>query len=437
MNELKEIFEERENRKFTENGDFAYQSTRDKLIDILFMTQYYRNNLSEIPNLGDTEKEKLFSRFIRDPRHGLGERKIGRFLMEKTKVSPEQIEESGRVDDLLYMDDPSYVNYFLYNLKKGEYNFKKWSPRLSSGRKSNKMALKLIDKLKISKKNYRKLIKCKTTESILCSGAVVSDYSQVPSLSFIKNKNNFKTNDADNFNAFLEECKIGQSKIHTGATTPYDIMKTVPTFSYRDSDNEIFEEAGILFNQLKKVPFDGILPILDNSGSMYDGSDSALKAKSVAHYVAKNTNYLNNHILTFSSQPKLLELGDNYRDDCRVLDSFNDMSDTNLADVMKILMEVKEDHPKYLLILSDMEFNSGSSISKDTLMEYYRKNKIKTRIIWWNFNSRNKTCPETDNYGNIFLSGYSPQLLSLLEQKFDAKAFLNKLLEDYRTKITK
>lgn len=435
MNELKEIFRNEENKKFTENGDIAYQSTNNKLIDILFMTQYYRNNLSEVPILGNTERERLFARFIRDPRYGLGERDLGRKLMEETGVRASAVVESGRADDLLFMNGEYYKYFFLKNLAKGEYNFQKWSPRLSSGKRSRRMALELINYLKINKSEYRELIKCKTTESILCSGGIVPDYSKVPSLSFIKNKNNFRKNDQDNFQEFLNKCEIGQAKIHTTVTNPYDIMKLVADFNSLDYEQE-YKELDILFKQLGKVTFDGILPILDNSGSMhYNDFDSATKAQSIAHYVAKNTNYLNNHIVTFSSDPKLLELGNNYREDCKILNSFSDMSSTNLKGVMDILMQVKSDHPKYLLILSDMEFNAGSSNSKDELMAYYRKNKIKTRIIWWNFNARNKTCPETDNYGNIFLSGYSPQLLALLEQGFDGQAFLDKLLDDYAIKI--
>ena len=78
-----------------------------------------------------------------------------------------------------------------------------------------------------------------------------------------------------------------------------------------------------------------------------------------------------------------------------------------------------------------MEFDSGSSCSKDRLMAKWANNGIKTRIIWWNFNARNKTAPETDQYGNVFMSGYSPMMLKYMEVGFYAHQFLQKLLGEY------
>ena len=78
-----------------------------------------------------------------------------------------------------------------------------------------------------------------------------------------------------------------------------------------------------------------------------------------------------------------------------------------------------------------MEFDYGSTSSKDRLMAEWTNRGIKTRIIWWNFNARNKTTPETDQYGNVFMSGYSPMMLKYMEVGFDAHAFLQKLLAEY------
>ena len=44
------------------------------------------------------------------------------------------------------------------------------------------------------------------------------------------------------------------------------------------------------------------------------------------------------------------------------------------------------------------------------------------------------TFPETDEYGNIFLSGYSPQLLSLLNVNFDLENIINGMVEEYKKK---
>ena len=91
--------------------------------------------------------------------------------------------------------------------------------------------------------------------------------------------------------------------------------------------------------------------------------------------------------------------------------------------------------PEYLVVLSDMEFDYGSSMSKDETMRLFKEKGYKTKIVWWNFNARNKTVPETDDYGNIYISGYSPYLLKFLESGFDGYKFLDKLLGEYEKKI--
>ena len=68
-------------------------------------------------------------------------------------------------------------------------------------------------------------------------------------------------------------------------------------------------------------------------------------------------------------------------------------------------------------------------------MKIFKQHDAETKIIWWNLNDRNKTVPEFDKYGNIFLSGYNLQILKLLENKFDMTSYIDKILEKYRKDI--
>jgi hypothetical protein len=162
-----------------------------------------------------------------------------------------------------------------------------------------------------------------------------------------------------------------------------------------------------------------------------------------------------NHVVSFSSRPQLIELGvtkpnkshycynpfsceDTESQYIREIASMytGDCSNTDFGAVMKLLQGLdKENVPEYLVVLSDMEFDCGSSMSTLETMQYFKKLGVNTKIIWWNFNSRNTTCPETDKYGNIFLSGYNPMLLKFLENGFNAEAFLDKLLQEYKKSI--
>ena len=59
---------------------------------------------------------------------------------------------------------------------------------------------------------------------------------------------------------------------------------------------------------------------------------------------------------------------------------------------------------------------------------------VKTKLVWWNLNSRSKTSPQsvrTDGNGNLFLSGYNPSLLGFLEAGFSMSEFLAAVLTSY------
>ena len=113
MNQLEKLFDGEKNKKLTENGDLAYKSTGDKLVDILVMTEYYQNHLDEV-KIGDSDTEKLFSMFRRDPRYGLGRRDLGRVLMAKSKISAEDVVKAG-----IFISDMN--NFGAINEVYGEY----------------------------------------------------------------------------------------------------------------------------------------------------------------------------------------------------------------------------------------------------------------------------------------------------------------------------
>lgn len=423
MREIERIFNEKE----TENGDRAYRSTGNKLLDLLFMSNYYEKHLKEV-EIGRSYSEKLFSLFMRDPRLGLGRRDLGRELIkqafrEEIAESNEKIKkivEAGRFDDLLYYGDVKSINYLIGEAKKGNELAKKWCPRLNS---ANRDRAKAICRLKgISEREYRKIIKCDTVENKLSRKRIEEiDYEKVPSLAMLKYYKRFSKE--ERFQKYLEDVRNNAKQLKVATTTVYDI--------YRNREKI---DADLFFNKLEKIKINCI-PILDTSGSMIDTADSYGKAVSIAHYLAKCSTYLKDRVISFSSSPRLMEIkGKNYEEEIESMYT-GDCSNTNLAKVMQMLKGLKEDFPEYLVILSDMEFDEGSEYSKNELEMLWKVNGIKTKIVWWNFNPRNATVPEMDERGNIYISGYSPYLLKFLENNFDGEKFLIKLLEEYEKKI--
>ena len=115
-----------------------------------------------------------------------------------------------------------------------------------------------------------------------------------------------------------------------------------------------------------------------------------------------------------------------------------DCSNTDFGAVCAKLKELdSKNAPDWIVVLSDMEFDSGSNQTKDEMMNIFKQNSMNTKLVWWSFNSRNTTVPETDKYGNVFMSGYSPMLLKFLKVGFDGQKFLNTLIDEYSKNINK
>lgn len=411
--------------KLTENGDIAFNTTSNRLLDILFMSEYYQKHLNKIPTIGNGKPEQLFAMFIRDCRLGLGRRDLGRQLMRMANCSAEQVVKAGRFDDLFLSGTTrdEWIEYLFNEVHKGNELAKKWMPRYSS--KHLMFARAFAKVLGLNKQQYGKLIKANTVENTMSRNNWEDiDFEHVPSLAAIKYAKAFKRHESERYRQYLADVKAGKKELHVATTTVYDIYK---------NRNSI--DADLFYSKMEKISGSWI-PIIDVSGSMMDLNDSIGKALSIGKYLSDCSTYCPKQFLTFSEFPELVsQVGTSYND---ILDNIKDAdwgSSTNFGAVMDILRNLKKDFPEYIVVLSDMEFNYGSRESKDITMARFKEIGANTKIIWWNFNSRNTTCPETDNYGNIYISGYNPMLLKYLEVGFDGKQFLNKLLREYAKNI--
>lgn len=441
---LQEIFD---NVKLTENGDLAYNKvSSDAMLNILFMTEYYSKHLDETPHLESKDMDKLFAMFIRDPRFGLGRRDLGRRLMFDAKVSFEDILKAGRADDLFFMkwnsvDYFTMLDYLNAEIKKGNELVKKWMPRYSS--KNMLMARYIAKYWLMNKQQYGHFIKCNTVENKLSRhNCDEIKFEHVPSLAMLKYAKAFSTKPetSKRYAQYLEDVKAGKKDLHVSTTNVYDIYK-----------NRTKIDADLFFSKIEKISGSWI-PIVDSSGSMLDSNDSYGKAMAIGHYLAKCSSYAPDKVISFSSRPQLITLGvPAHRDwgGCptdrgtstyeKELSSMHtgDCSNTDFGAVMQLLSHLSGDMPEYLVVLSDMEFDAGSRTSKEDTMRLFKSKGYTTKIVWWNLNSRHTTCPEMDNSGNIFLSGYNPMLLKFLQVGFDAKAFLDTLLTEYAKCIGK
>lgn len=458
--ELSQLF----NHKLTENGDYTHKSTGNHLVDLIFQAEYYQKHLNEV-HIGDSDIERLFSMFMRDPRHGMKYRDLGRVLMRKSHVLPQAVAFAGRFDDL--WENPinnefneSWISYLFEQCRAGNELAKKWMPHYVATKDNGKVANSTLmashfrKLLGMNKQEYNKFVKCPTVESKLSQHQNdMIEFDKIPSLALLKywarfagtSKKNPKTDMAERFNAYLESVKKGEKKMNFSTATVYDIYRNCNTI-----------DADLAFAQIEKISGSWI-PIVDTSSSMFD-EDAMGKALAIGHYLGKCSTYCPNQVITFSSRPQLIELGvtkptRSYTYGMNKIPSNNgkqynkeilsmytgDCSNTNFAAVMKILEGLKTEYPEYLIVLSDMEFDAGAYQQTNMItMKEWRKRGIKTKLVWWNFNARNKTSPQTirtDAYGSIFISGYDPTMLKFLECGFDGERFVSKLLTEYAKNI--
>lgn len=453
MNKIEKIL----SKKKTENGDIAYTTTGNNLTDLLFMSEFFNKHLDQA-KIGTSEKEKLLSMFVRDGRFGLGRRDLGRRLMKLSGASAENIVKAGRYDDLYHIATDECIEYLKEQLEAGNELAKKWAPRLTG--KDREIAKALCKIWEISEKEYRKLIKTDKTVEYKLSYAEKTDttpldelfkdgkythplakdidFEQVPSLAMHKYLKLFSTREdlKERFAEYIEAVKANKAKVNTKTANVYDAYKTVENTSA--TLDCLQENADVIAKKTIENAALGVemnaIPILDSSASMTWGDNLLEKATSIAHGIAINSTYAKNQIISFSSYPELITIkGKTLREQYKSMHT-GDCSNTDFAAVMKLLQGLKK-YPEYLIVLSDMEFDRGSEQTKEQTMKLFRDNGADTKIIWWNLNERNKTVPEFDEYGNIYLSGYNLQLLKLLENNFDMISYIDKILKEYAKNI--
>ena len=437
----------------TLNGDIAYISTGNRLIDILFQCNWLRKHSEEIV-IGASEEERVFSMFMRDPRYGIGEKNVGRHLLQLSGVSMEDIYKCGRADDIWRMfyrtgREREAFDFLYDHINANDQLVKKWMPRFSvhnmrlnqetqSYEKcdftsnqllKNLVARKFADTYGMNKQQYKKFIKADTTERTLTEKRFDDiNFEHLPALCHMKYTHLFMTRPelAERYKKYIEDVKSGAKKINTSVATVYDVYKNA--IHNKEFDGDLW------YDQLEKISI-SCIPVIDVSGSMCS-NDAIGKAVSLGYYLADCSTYCKNQFVTFSDVPELVTMeGDNFLDKLNRIKRANWEGSTDLGAVADLLLKLEGNMPDWIIVMSDMQFNQGSTCKITNLMDSWRERGIQTKIVWWNLSSINATTPQMVAGGSIFMSGLSPMLLKYLAVGFNAEIFLDTLLTEYRKKI--
>ena len=316
----------------------------------------------------------------------------------------------------------------------------KWMPSVNtSSKKTRELGKFFAKKLHISERNYRKMLselrkKIDVVERKMSAGKWNEiNYENVPSHAMKNYYGAFYKHDEKGFEEYINQVKSGEKTIKSSAVCPYDLFrKGGLNFSWGYGSGNTFDLSkwnDILEEQWKALPNyvtgkNNILVMADTSGSMNGDNARPLQTSlGLAIYFAeRNRGAYKNLFMTFSTSPRFVELsGNTVVDKISGIESI--VADTNLEKAFELILEValenhvpQEELPKALIIITDMQFNSCITDSRQTAT-FYTKMKDKfsaegyklPNVIFWNVSQRRETYQNKADAPNVFLvSGHSP-----------------------------
>ena len=146
------------------------------------------------------------------------------------------------------------------------------------------------------------------------------------------------------------------------------------------------------------------------------------------YFAERNQGAFKNHFITFSENPRLVEIkGNDIVDKVRYCMGYNEVANTNIGKVFELILNTakknsipQNEMPSKLYIISDMEFDCCAEDSELTNFEYAKKlyeseGYNLPEIVFWNVDSRNTQQPVTKNeQGVALVSGCTPRLFSMV-----------------------
>lgn len=468
MNTFVTAIREETDLTLTENGGVTYSTSMDALVDMFFHLPAKRGASYEAikPIIKaafdqDPEIALRIALWIRDAREGAGERQtfkhILTYLVQWDAVYWARAviasAEVGRIDDPLFLvgkindavDDWAIEHHVKQLGGENAALAAKWTPRkgpvFGMCRKRLNMTAKEFRKFLVGSTNVVETKMCeKRWDNI--------NYSHVPSVAMTRYTKAFNRNDGDRFGSFMNRVRNKEAnpetgkveKINTGAIFPHDVLRIGDEY-----------QQDTMWKELPDLVPEGLsfLPIIDTSGSMgMPIGNSNLTCMNIAttlgvYLAERNKSAFKDLWINFHSHPKFKHLkGDTLRQKLGNLDYHDWGGSTNLEAAMNLIAVhasnnnvLPEDMPKYLLVLSDMEFNGWGNkpVGKMTRELFESFGYEMPNIVWWNINSRGNTTPVRANEdGMALVSGFSPTIMTnLLEGEITPiKIMLNTVMKD-------
>ncbi len=485
------------NRSVTENGALGYRTTGHELLDLNFKVSSLRNRTeAEIEQYfarAYYEERKYAVKwlfFLRDILEGLGERRSFRVCLSYlAQTQPKTalaifplVAEYGRYDDLLCLLETglcedvckllkTQLDADIKAMKKGKpiSLLAKWLPSENTSSNKTKDFAKIVrTQFGMTAREYRK-----TLSALRSYGNVVEvkmsasewdaiEYDKVPAKANLKYEVAFEKHDLERRVEYLKEVLENGGKINVNGVMPYEIVhKMMDNRLFRVKQNVVEQLlAEIMWKKLLENGFkndwglEQCIVVADGSGSMFKNvsGETSVQAievcNSLAIYFAEQlSGVFHNKAITFSARPQFIDLskGESLKEKLEIMLAHNEVANTNIEAVFMMLLEMAMDNhvpreqlPKQVLIISDMEFDMATGVRHqyffgrtrdtfqpfnqtlfDTIEKLYEEAGYQMpRLIFWNVCGRSDTIPKVDNeQGICLLSGFSQNAMKIAQHK--------------------
>ena len=465
------------NFTYTENGGVTRKTTESKVLDMFAVGGAYRersdedvillfkNAFEEDPDLA---MKCLF--YLRDARGGQGERRFFRVAFRwLCRNYPtiaikniKNISEFGRWDDLVYATEGTGAESAAFNIIKHQLALDlecktpsllaKWMPsQNASNSETKRLGRKLAKYLGMTSREYRKTLstlreRINILERLMSAGRWQDiEFDKIPSKAGLIYRNAFARRDilAKKYENFA---KSKETKVNADALYPYEVVSKAVNYNRSLWEDKLLNETErLMINKYWSCMPDylegkdcSMMCVVDTSGSM-TGSNAAAPiniAIGLGMYCAERIGGpFKNHYISFSSRPQLISIeGVDFVDKVNRIYETNLCENTNLEAVFDLLLKTakcpgvkKSDIPKSIIVISDMEIDSGTrSWSWRSSIEGWTKQTAATEmekirqkwaaegyelphLVYWNVDARENHI--LDSGPDItFVSGASPTI---------------------------
>ena len=473
MNEFLKAIKEETNYTLTENLGVTHKSTMSKVLDMFGMGGSMRNrNEDDILHMfkcaygEDPELALRCLFYLRDVRGGQGERRffrvilhwMGNHMVDEVEHLIPMISEYGRWDDLFELfntkSEPAMLGYIYHTINKNEdHLIYKWLPSINaSSRTTKSRGRKIAAEFNMTEREYRKMLTegrkaCNLVESLMSQNHWDQiAFDKLPSRAGLLYKKAFMRREETKAR-YAEFMSNDKTKVNASVLNPVEIAHQIFTYRGWNRPSDTERNAWQKYWDNLKDYYNGReepgIAIVDVSGSMTGVPMEA--AVSMGAYIAeRGKGPFQNHFITFSSNPELVEFsGVDIYDKFVRAQSAEWGGSTNIEAVFNLLLDTarrnhvaKEDMPRTLYIFSDMEFNgcvTSGPVSRDRWASSSRplnERQINTvieeqarkwqqygyqipRVVFWNLDARHNNIPAIGD-GFSYVSGFSMNMVECI-----------------------